>query len=319
MERQGSTKFSVVIPVYRSETIVGETLSRTAAFFEREGLDYEIIAVNDGSPDRSWDVLRDRAQQNPHIVAIDLLRNSGQHTAVLCGLQYSTGDYVITLDDDLQNPPEEIAHLITTATEGHDLVLGRFRKKEHAGYRRAGSIVIAWINGRIFRKPKDLVLSNFRLIRRDVVQRMCAYRTSYPYIPGLALMFAARPANAWVEHEPRRVGESTYTARKIVELVMRILFSYSVYPLRLVSLAGMAIAVFSFLLGVFYLVHALVVGSQVPGWATVVVLLAFFNGVTILLVSMLGEYTVRVLNQTSGSPSYYVRKIIRRGQGEAQV
>jgi len=294
-------------------------LKRTAAFFEQRGLAYEIIAVNDGSPDRSWDVLREEAGRNPHIVAIDLLRNAGQHTAVLCGLQHSTGDYAITLDDDLQNPPEEIAHLLDKAAEGHDLVFGRFRKKEHAGYRRAGSVVIAWLNGRIFRKPKDLVLSNFRLIRRDVVERMCAYRTSYPYIPGLALMFAVRPANAWVEHEPRRAGESTYTARKLAELVMRILFSYSVYPLRLVSLLGMTIAGLSLLLGMYYLARALVVGSQVPGWASLVVLLSFFNGVNMLLVSMLGEYTARLLNQTSGAPSYYVRTMIRRSQEDPQA
>lgn len=312
-------KFSVVIPVYRSERIVAETLRRTAAFFENQSLDYEIIAVNDGSPDGTWEVLRREAGNNPHIIAIDLLRNSGQHTALLCGLQHSTGDYAITLDDDLQNPPEEIKYLIEKAAEGHDLVFGRFRKKQHARYRRVGSTVINWINGRVFQKPVDLVLSNFRLIRRDVVQRMCVYKSTYPYIPGLALMFAARPANAWVEHEPRRVGESTYTTRKIIELVMRILFSYSVYPLRLVSTAGMAIASLSLMLGIFYLLRAFIVGSQVPGWLTVVVLLSFFNGVTMLLVSILGEYTVRLLTQTSGAPSYHVREIVREPQEEAKV
>jgi hypothetical protein len=149
------------------------------------------------------------------------------------------------------------------------------------------------------------------MIRRDVVDRMCNYQTGYPYIPGLALMFAANPANVMVEHRPRPVGKSNYNWFKIIELVMRILFNYSSYPLRLVSFIGGMIAILSFLLGIYFLVKALFFGTSVQGWASVVVLLSFFNGVVILILSMLGEYTIRLLHQTSHTQSYYIKEIVR--------
>ncbi|MFB0536471.1 MAG: glycosyltransferase family 2 protein [Anaerolineae bacterium] len=303
-------KYSVVIPVYNSASTVGETIDRTVAFFEGHSWNHELILVNDGSRDQSWDVLREKALANPHIVAINLLRNYGQHTALLCGFQESTGDYVITMDDDLQNPPEEIVHLINKAGEGHDVVFGRFRKKKHPWYRRLGSLLIRATNRQIFHQPKGLVLTNFRIIRRDVVDRMCSYRTHYPYIQGLALMFSINPSNVWVEHQSRRVGKSNYNLLKIAELVMRILFNYSSYPLRLVSMVGIVISTLSLLLGLYYLWKAIFIGVRVPGWTTVVVLISFFNGIVILILSMLGEYTVRLLNQTSSTESYHVKEII---------
>lgn len=309
-QQDKSIKYSVVIPVYNSGAIVGETIDRTVAVFEKFGWDYELILVNDRSSDCSWSVLRERASSCPHIIAINLLHNYGQHTAVLCGFQKSTGDYVITIDDDLQNPPEEMIRLIDKANEGYDLVFGRFREKKHALYRRLGSLLINLINKYIFHRPDHLVLTNFRLVRRDVVDRICAYRTGYPYITGLALMFSDNPANAWVEHQERPVGKSNYNLFKIVELVMRILFNYSTFPLRLVSTIGLVISGVSFLLGTFYLFRAIFIGTQVPGWATTVVLLAFFNGMTLLILSMLGEYTMRLLNQVSYTEYYQIKEII---------
>ena len=183
-------KYSAVIPVYNSEPIISETIDRTVAFFKNANLNYELILVNDGSTDKSWSIVSEKAATNSHIIAIDMLRNYGQHTAIFCGLQHSSGDYAITLDDDLQNPPEEIIHLINKILEGeHDIVYGRFRIKQHASYRRVGSRAIAQVNRRVFHQPPDLVLTNFRIIRRDVVERMCGYQTGYPYITGLALMF----------------------------------------------------------------------------------------------------------------------------------
>jgi glycosyltransferase involved in cell wall biosynthesis len=310
-EQAAQYKYSVVIPVYNSQAIVGETIDRTAAFFAAQGWEYEIILVNDNSPDQSWQVISQKAQANPRIVAIDLLRNYGQHTAVYCGLQHMTGDYAITMDDDLQNPPEEIIHLVTTMLQGdYDIVYGQFRRKEHANYRRAGSRAIALINRQVFRQPRDLVVSNFRIIRRDVVTRMINYRTNYPYITGLSLMFSSRRGNAWVEHHPRKVGRSNYNTFRIAALVMRILFNYSSYPLRVVSTIGFAVAAISFIVGTFYLLRALFVGTTVPGWATVVVLLAFLSGVNTVIVSMLGEYLIRLVQQVSQSNIYYVRGII---------
>ena len=303
--------YSVVIPVFNSQDIVADTLRRTAAFFESRGLDYEIIAVNDGSSDRSWDVLEAAASENPKIVAIDLLRNSGQHNANLCGFRAAKGDWIVTMDDDLQNPPEEIAHLIDKAAEGYDLVIGRFHEKQHAGYRRLGSRLIRAINQRIFGQERDLVLTNFRLVHRGVVDRVCAYRGPFPYIPGLCLRYSGRRANTLVEHHPRRIGSSNYNLRRILSLVSTILFNYSSFPLRFVAGMGLITAAVSLLLGLYYLVEGLFGGARVAGWTTIVVMLAFFNGVTMLMLAMLGEYVVRVINQLTMADPYFVRKVVR--------
>jgi glycosyltransferase involved in cell wall biosynthesis len=308
---QPHPRYSVVIPVFNSQDIVADTLRRTAAFFESRGLGYEIIAVNDGSSDGSWQVLEAAARENPAITAIDLLRNSGQHNANLCGFRAAKGDWIVTMDDDLQNPPEEIAHLIDKASEGYDLVIGRFHEKQHAGYRRLGSRLIRLINQRIFGQERDLVLTNFRLIQRDVVDRVCAYRGPFPYIPGLCLRYSGRRANTLVEHHPRRVGSSNYNWRRILSLVSTILFNYSSFPLRMVAGLGLVTAAISLLLGLYFLVEGLLGGARVPGWTTIVVMLAFFNGVMMLMLAMLGEYVVRVINQITMADPYFVRKIVR--------
>ena len=311
MNHKNKFQYSVVIPVFNSEAIVDKTIDRILAFFEEHGWRYEIILVNDGSQDGSWNIISSRAQQHQNIMAINLLRNYGQHTAIYCGLKESMGDYVITLDDDLQNPPEEIIHLIDKAQDGHDVVYGRFRQKKHAWYRRIGSSLISLINRQIFYQPKDIVSTNFRLIRRDVVNRVCGYTTRYPYITGLVIMFAANPANVVVDHAERLVGKSQYTPIRLIRLVMRILFNYSAWPLRMISGIGLFVAAISFILGTYYLIQGLLGAISVPGWTTVVVLLSFFNGISLLMLGMLGEYLIRLINETSGTTSYQILEVVK--------
>ena len=305
------TTYSVVIPVYNSEKIVGKTIDRVEAFFDRQGWPLELILVNDGSPDNVWGVLQQKSEQYSNIIAINLLRNYGQHTAVFCGLQHSNGDWVITLDDDLQNPPEEIVHLVTKANEGdHDVVYGQFHEKQHPGYRRLGSRLIREVNRRIFHQPPDLILSNYRLIHRDVVDRICQYNTRQPYITGLTVMFAANPANAKVKHQEREVGTSNYTTFRIIKLVMRLLFNYSSWPLRMVSMIGILISFLSFIIGLYFLGKRLLGEVQVPGWTSVIVLLALFNGISLLILGMLGEYVIRLLNESSTQQPYHIRETL---------
>jgi glycosyltransferase involved in cell wall biosynthesis len=298
--------FSVVVPVYNSAGVVGDTVDKIVETFEAQGLSYELILVNDGSPDNSWDVIAAKARANQHVIALKLLKNYGQHNANLAGLRESTGDYVITMDDDLQNPPDQVRILIAKAMEGHDVVFGEFETKQATSYRRLGSKLIGQINRRVFGQPPELIVSNFRIIRRDVVERICASRTSYPYITGQSLLYSHSAVHVKVRHDQRTVGKSTYSTFRIIRLVLTILFSYSVFPLRVAAAIGFIVASLSFILGAFYLVSGWIKGTRVPGWTTLVVLTATFNGVTIMLLSMLGEYIVRTLNTVSSTDSYHV-------------
>jgi glycosyltransferase involved in cell wall biosynthesis len=299
-------KYSVVIPVFNSERIVATTVDRVVEVFTEAGLDHEVILVNDGSHDGSWEVIAEKARTMPTVVALDLLRNYGQHHANLAGLREATGDFVITMDDDLQNPPDQALLLIDEAMTGKDVVFGKFERKQAAGYRRIGTKMIDLLNRRIFGQPNDLVVSNFRILRRDVVDRICSSRTAHPYMTGQALLYSRRRGNVTVRHEPRPVGKSNYSMLRIVRLVMTILFSYSSFPLRLAALVGFAVAGLSFVLGAIYLLMGLLGDTRVEGWTTLVVLLAAFNGFIIALLSMLGEYVVRTLDAVSSERSYHV-------------
>lgn len=303
--------FSVVIPVFNSEQIVGTTIDRTLAVFREAGLRHELILVNDGSDDGSWAVISERARTTPGVVAIDLLTNYGQHHANVAGLRESTGDYVITMDDDLQNPPDQALLLIDRAMEGHDVVFGRFETKQAAGYRRLGSKLIAMINRRVFGQPSGLSVSNFRILRRDVVTRIISSRTAHPYITGQALMYSSHRANVDVGHDPRPVGSSNYSLLRILRLVMTILFSYSSFPLRLGALLGFVLAGLSFLFGAYLVLSRVLTDARIPGWTSIMVLLSIFNGFSIALLSILGEYVVRTLNAVSDPTSSHVAELVR--------
>jgi glycosyltransferase involved in cell wall biosynthesis len=281
------------------------------AFFAAQGWSYEIILVNDGSRDTSWSVISDMARRYPPVIALNLLKNYGQHNAVFAGLERSTGDYVITIDDDLQNPPEEIIHLVNAAAAGqHDLVFGKFQQKKHSLVRRIGSGIIRLMNNRIFLCPPTITPSNFRLMRRDVVTRMLDYKTAYPYTTGLALMFAHSVGNASVLHLDRAEGKSNYNLVKILSLVLRILFNYSIWPLRLVTMTGFGISMISFLIGVVVVLRKMMNNIVIEGWTGIIVMLAVLNGLVILMLGMLGEYVIRILQQLNSRETYYIKEII---------
>jgi glycosyltransferase involved in cell wall biosynthesis len=273
---------------------------------------FEIVLVNDGSKDDSWAVISSLAKQHPEVTAINLLKNYGQHHANLCGFREAKGDYLITMDDDLQNPPEEIAKLIDTARDGGDLVIGRFETKQHSLVRRLGSQFVGWLNRKVFEVEGNLILSNFRLVRRDVVDRICQDRTFAPYIPGLILKYSSHRCNVLVRHLPRAEGKSNYTWRKILRLVANILFNHSSIPLRYGAAFGFVVAGGSFLLSLYFLLEAVIKGTNAPGWASLVVLLSFFNGVLILLLSVIGEYLIRILREIGTHRCYEIKEIVRQ-------
>ena len=304
-------KYSIVIPVYKSQNFVEKTITQLLSVIDKNNLNIEIILINDGSPDNSWEIIKKLANQHNSVIAINLVKNFGQHNAVLCGFEFAKGDYIITMDDDLQNPPSEILPLIDAVNKNDfDLVFGKFKKKKHATYRKFGSKLVGYLNYKVFNKPKDITLTNFRIIKREVIDRLLTYKTSYPYIPGLLLMHASSIGNIEVEHHDRFDGKSNYTFKKIVNLMSRLLINYSSYPLRLLGGIGIVISVISFLLGSIYLIKGLIYGTEVQGWTTLVVLTAFLGGFIIALLGVIGEYLTRILDQISSNRSYFVKEII---------
>ena len=304
-------KFSVIIPVYRSEDLLETTFNELKAWFDAKGWSYEVILVNDGSPDASWSVIERIAAQNDNVVGVDLLKNVGQHSANFIGLEHMSGELAVTMDDDLQNPPAEIEMLYAKHLEGYDFVAGLFAEKRHSAFRKLGSGFIQWINRRVFPAPEGFRHSNFRLMTREVVQRMLMYRTHYPYTSGLAARMARRPGNAPVEHRPRGGGESTYTIGKLVRLTWQIVFNYSLMPLRAIIAAGLFFSLLFGLVGLFYLIRGAVVDSAVPGWTTLMVFMALSNSILLALLSVLGEY-VGSIKQTLSLPRRgFVYQVLR--------
>lgn len=232
---------SIVIPVFNSAAVVGETVDRVVRVCEVEGGPFEVIVVNDGSTDDSLAVLRDREARWPTVRVLDLGRNTGQHAALLTGLRAATGSVVVCLDDDLQHAPEDIPRLLRTLAGGHDAVFARFAVAKHPAWRRPGSAVVRAMDRLVFGAPHGLSVSSFRAFRREVVDRVCAYRGGSPYVRGQVLLAATSPANVDVEHHPRRVGRSGYTTWALVRLVLRVLLEWSPLPGAVAMVAGAAL------------------------------------------------------------------------------
>lgn len=307
-----SIKYSVVIPVYNSGGIVGETIDRTVAFFKGRGWPYELILVNDGSKDNSWEVLADKAHDNPNIIAVDLTRNYGQHTAIFCGIQLARGDYVINMDDDLQNPPEELKSLISKAKSGHDVVFAKFIVKKHGIIRRVGSRGIAVLDRLLYKKPRDLTVTNFRIFRRDVADKIRAYKAPYPYLRGLLLMHATNPANAHVKHLERIIGKSNYTPGKIITTLLRIFFSYSVASTRRVVVVGAIVTCLGIVF--FTIPNGLGHGDTPSVWVSWLILgtgiICQLAGIMILSMGVLGWILPRTYDYRTTQVRCSIREII---------
>ncbi|MBA6391082.1 glycosyltransferase family 2 protein [Colwellia sp. BRX10-3] len=303
-------KLSIVIPVYKSEHFVEKTVEEIITHVSKITDDYELILVNDGSPDDSWKVISELAKNINEVKAINLVKNYGQHTAVICGIEKSSGDYIITMDDDLQNPPSEIIKLVTKIEEGYDLVFAKFEEKKHASYRKIGTKIIDLLNKKVFDKPDNITLTNFRIFTQALAKRITKYRVNEPYIPGLLLMHASKIGNTLTKHAKRDNGESNYSLGKILLLVSRLLFNYSSYPLKLLSTIGAFIAILSFGWGMFMIIKQFFYGSNVQGWTTLIALLSFLNGFVILLLGVLGEYVIRISRTLSHDRAYHISEEI---------
>lgn len=213
-------KYSIVIPVYNSEKTIGVLIEELIKFFSNYSDRYEIICINDCSTDDSWKIIENKLIKYPDkILAIDLVKNYGQQSAIYCGLKNSTGEYIITMDDDLQNPVNEIEKLIVKSKEGYDVVIGKFTQKKHNFIRRLGSKIVRYFLDKIFDIPKNLHMTNFRIIKRIVIERIFELKIQNPYLPGLYVHYSSSVTNINVKHNERLFGSSNYNTLKIIKLV----------------------------------------------------------------------------------------------------
>jgi glycosyltransferase involved in cell wall biosynthesis len=302
--------FSVVVPVYNSERSLEELYRRIEATFAAMGRSFEVVFVDDGSRDGSMGVLRSLHARNPgRVRALSLYRNQGQQAALMCGFQHCAGDFVVTIDDDLQHSPEDIPALYARLQEGYDAVFGSYLRK-NGFLKNVGSRLVRRLVHRIFDPPQGLEMSAFRLIRRGVVEHVKAYRTSFPYLSGMILSTTHRVANAEVHHDERRYGRSGYTLPKLVKLSFNLLVNYSALPLKAIGWLGMGVSVAAFVAGAVFIIRQLLVGRAPEGWTSLAVLVSFFSGALFAMMFVMAEYLSRLLTEVSNRPPHAVREIL---------
>jgi undecaprenyl-phosphate 4-deoxy-4-formamido-L-arabinose transferase len=311
-----AVEYSVVIPVYRSADTLRELTRRLCLVLDGAGRNYEIIFVDDGSPDRSWDVLRELCAAQPgRVVAVQLMRNFGQHNALMCGFRRARGEYVVTMDDDLQNPPEEIPKLIAALKQGdYDLVYGTYGGKKHSAWRNLSSGVVNAFYRRVFRS--SVTVTSFRIIRRALLQSIFSYDLNFTFVDGLLAWNTQRIGQVVVEHRPRAHGRSGYSLAKLVMLALNLFTNFSLLPLQMVSLIGLLTALLGLGVAVMYLVRYLLQEITVPGYASTIIAILVLGGVQLLSLGIMGEYLGRLHLNVNRKPQYVERQAIGPQSGD---
>ncbi len=305
---------SVVIPVYGAERTLEELVARLVTVLDELALHYEIVFIDDGSRDQSWSVLVAlQKKYTDRIVAIQLMKNSGQHNAIMCGLRQTRGQYVLTMDDDLQHPPEEIPKMLQGLKQsGLDLVYGKYRSKQHSSHRNLGSSVVNTFYRVVF--GNRVVVTSFRLMTRSLVQGICVYDLNFTFVDGLLAWNTDRIGAVEVEHNARQEGRSGYSFRKLLTLALNLFTNFSLMPLQLVSLLGLAASVAGFLGGAYYLIQYFFSKIMVPGYASVIVAILVLGGLQLLSLGVIGEYLGRVHLNINRRPQFRMRQVVDERQ-----
>jgi glycosyltransferase involved in cell wall biosynthesis len=308
---------SVVVPCYNSASSLPELHERLKKTLSNLTEHYEIIYINDRSKDTTLEVLKQLAQndESGRTCVIDLVYNVGQMRALYCGFEHADGDLVVTIDDDLQHPPEEIEKLYRYISEHRDIdvVFGKYEQKQHAFIRNLGTKFISYINGVVFNKPPHIQLSSFRIMRKEIVENILSHKTVSPVISAIILKTTTRIANVTVKHEPRKYGRSNYSFLKLVKMTFDNILNFTALPLQIISLIGISVAFISFCISLFYFLRYFFTDISVPGWTTIVVLLNFYAGLILICLGFIGEYLIRILMEVNGTPKYRIRKIYTKG------
>lgn len=299
---------SIVIPVFNEEGNLGPLMERLYPAVRQSGHSFEIIFTNDGSRDRSLEILRRMVTEFPGVRVIEFNGNFGQHMAILAAFEVSRGEIVITLDADLQNPPEEIPRLVAEIEKGHDVVGTIRQKRQDSAFRLLASRIVNITTNKITGMHMQDYGCMLRAYHRYVVDNINRCRESTTFIPALAQTFASNPTEIEVGHAERAEGESKYSFYKLIRLNFDLMTGFSVVPLQLFALFGIVTAVLSLAFAVFLLVRRFIVGAEVEGVFTLFAILFFFIGIIILGIGIVGEYVGRIYQEVRKRPRFVVRR-----------
>jgi len=305
---------SIVIPIYNSKKILPNLFEAIYAYAQSRSQEkYEVIFVNDCSPDNAWEIIKDLQSQHPDFVrGIKFSRNFGQQPATIAGIAHAKGDFVITMDDDLQHHPEDIPLLLAAYQQDKDthIVIAHLQNKKTTGFKKFVSNMNRRVTSTVLNKPKDIHLSAFRLIDRFVVDKMLEIQTAFPFIPALMFTVTKKVVNVSLEHRERYAGKSNYSIKRMVQLSSRLLINNSTLMLDMIATLGILIASLSFL-GIMTIVGLRMSGiAFAPGWVSIISSIYLIGGLILFSLGIIGKYLQRILVEVTNIPNYVIEDII---------
>jgi len=313
-------ELSIVIPIYNEEAGLAALFARLYPALDKLGLKYEIIFVNDGSGDSSVAILAEQFRVRPDVTRVVLFNgNYGQHMAILAGFEVTRGDIIVTLDADLQNPPEEIHKLIDAMRAGHDYVGSIRRKRRDSAWRTLASKTMNRLRGRITNIHITDQGNMLRAYGRNVIDLVNQCGEVNTFVPALAYTFARKPTEIVVEHEERAAGQSKYSLYSLIRLNFDLVTGFSLVPLQMFSMLGMALSILSGLLVLMLLVRRFFLGAEAEGVFTLFAVAFFFMGVILFGIGLLGEYVGRIFQQVRSRPRYVVQAILQHAPGQDEL
>ncbi len=311
---------SVVIPIYNEQAGLAALFARLYPALDALQIAYEIIFVNDGSVDNSVSILAEQFRLRPDVTRVVLFNgNYGQHMAILAGFEASRGEIVVTLDADLQNPPEEIKHLVAKMREGYDYVGSIRRKRQDSAWRTLASKAMNRLRERITNIKITDQGNMLRAYHRNVVDLMNQCAEVNTFVPALAYTFARKPTEITVEHEERSAGESKYSLYSLIRLNFDLVTGFSLIPLQIFSMLGMMLSVGSGILVFLLLIRRFILGAEAEGVFTLFAIAFFFMGVILFGIGLLGEYVGRIFQQVRARPRYVVQTILQNLPGQSPI
>lgn len=301
-----STKISVVSPVYLAETIVNELVQRLNKVLAPQFSQFEIILVEDGSPDNSWQQIQLLCETDPNVKGIRLSRNFGQHYAITAGLEYATGDWVVVMDCDLQDRPEEIMPLFEKTKDGHDIVYARRKVRKDSFFKKTSSKIFYRLFGYLTDSKQDPSIANFGIYNRNVIQSVLKMKDYVRYFPTMVQWVGFSSAKLDVEHNSRGDGKSSYTWSKLLRLAFDNVIAFSDKPLRLTIRLGFAISLISMCIGLFYLYKYFAGDIVVVGYASLVISIWFLSGLIVFILGIIGTYLGKTFDKVKDRPTFII-------------